>query len=75
MWSNLCVRIWTDFGWPPCVDNALSRAPNAGAAKNVINLNGFWALVLSTLFMNGRFTPKLGLGSALVLLGAYLSTD
>ena len=56
-------------------DNALSRAPNAGACKNVINLNGFWALVLSTLFMNGKFTPKLGLGSALVLLGAYLYTD
>jgi drug/metabolite transporter (DMT)-like permease len=56
------------------VDNALARAPNAGACKNVINLNGVWALLLGTLFLNGKLTPKLGLGSTLVVIGAYLSS-
>ena len=42
-------------------------------AKNVINLNGVWSLLLGIL-LGKAFTGKMGLASAVSVVGAYLST-
>ena len=40
----------------------------------IINLNGVFALLFSWLLLNGKVTLPLAGGSALSLLGAYVST-
>jgi len=53
----------------------LQLAPNAGIAKNVINLNGPLAMVCGYALFSQELTIRMVLGSTIVVLGSYISTS
>ena len=61
--------------WRSWADQALSLAPNPGLAKIIINLNGIFAVGISSWLLNAKVTFKQLCGALLSLIGAYLAAS